>query len=460
MTNKHLSSITKWMITPVELIAIVCIILLTVGGLYASVKDAIQLNQALNLDLTQTVIISQGIVNLQREVQLTHSEVLRLLGDLDNPPKPISRYDFVKIQVNNLSNEVAVQSGNSTFTSEYINLVEDIKTHAASLDQLMADLPNASTPQKQKSILIELDNQLTMMEATIKQLVDRQALTQREAIIQTRDSLGVSQRTSFLAVGVVLLMGIALVVLVRRVLISRLQQALEADRLKSQLLANVSHELRTPIAAIKGYSQLLDEEAYGTLTDKQHGTIQRILINSTQLQGMVNNLLDRAQIEQGKISLRNAPFAPADLIKATISAIDILAKEKGLTLTSEIAADVPATLIGDSLRLQQILFNLTSNALKFTENGSVRASIFLPDKNHWALQVSDTGIGISTEGQTQIFEPFWQVDSSATRQYRGSGLGLSIVKQLTELMKGTISLTSQPGQGSTFTITFPMESTQ
>jgi len=127
-------------------------------------------------------------------------------------------------------------------------------------------------------------------------------------------------------------------------------------------------------------------------------------------------------------------------------------------LTSEITPDVPATLTGDLLRLQQILFNLTSNALKFTESGTVQARIFRPDPSHWALQVIDTGIGIPSEAQVDVFKSFWQVDSSATRQYRGSGLGLSIVKQLAELMEGEVTLASRPGIGSTFTVIFPMES--
>jgi signal transduction histidine kinase len=104
---------------------------------------------------------------------------------------------------------------------------------------------------------------------------------------------------------------------------------------------------------------------------------------------------------------------------------------------------------GDVLRLQQILFNLTSNALKFTEKGSVHAKIFLPDATHWALAVSDTGIGIAPEAQANVFAAFWQVDSSATRKYRGSGLGLSIVKQLAELMGATVTLTSELGKGTT-----------
>jgi two-component system, sensor histidine kinase and response regulator len=126
-------------------------------------------------------------------------------------------------------------------------------------------------------------------------------------------------------------------------------------------------------------------------------------------------------------------------------------------LTSEITSDVPHTLDGDVLRLQQILFNLVSNAIKFTESGSVHMRIFLPDPAHWAMQVIDTGIGISLEDQSQVFSSFWQIDSSATRQYRGSGLGLSIVKQLADLMGGKLALTSQPGKGSTFTVTFPLE---
>ena len=172
---------------------------------------------------------------------------------------------------------------------------------------------------------------------------------------------------------------------------------------------------------------------------------------------MVNNLLDRAQIEQGKFSIKLSPFAPADLISTTQSALNILAKTKGLELKSEITPDVPAQLTGDVLRLQQILFNLTSNAIKFTETGSVKARIFMQDSSHWGLQVIDTGIGIPADVQENVFKTFWQVDSSATRKYRGSGLGLSIVKQLADLMGGVVTLTSQPGKGSTFTIIFPME---
>lgn len=436
----------------------VVIIALTLGGLFASARDALQLERILNLNLTETLILTQGIVNLQREVLLTHQEVLRLLGNLDSLPEPVTRYDFVDIQITNLAKQVDAPTTKLVLEAEDLALVEDLESESASVKQLIADWHHAGTPQAKTTALKALDTQLRVMEAKVKQLIDRQATAQREAIIQTRDSLGAALGTSFLTGGTLLLMGIFLAILVRRGLHSRLQRAEESERLKSQLVASVSHELRTPLNAIRGYSELLDEDAYGALTTGQRSTVQRILLNAAQLQGMVNNLLDQAQIEQGKLSLRNTSFAPADLIQTSQSALSILAKTKGLELKSEIAADVPETLIGDVLRLQQILFNLTSNALKFTESGSVSTRVFLPDPDHWALQVVDTGIGIPAESQARVFESFWQIDSTATRQYRGSGLGLSIVKQLADLMGGKITLTSQLGQGSTFTVIFPIVS--
>src|SRR5258706_154927 len=459
MTDKKPLLANRWMLTPIEIIAIIVVVVLTIGGIFVSVQDALQLERALNLNLTQTIILNQGIVNLQRDVQLTHSEVTRLLGALDIPPRPITRFVFVEIQVKNLATEVEAPTRGYVFADEDLGLVEDIEAQSAEIKQLINTFRLAGTQAQQMATLKSIDEPLNNMEFTIKELVDRQAILQREEIIQTRDSLTASHRTSLLAGSVLLLMSIALAGVFRRVLSSRLEQALESDRLKGQLLANVSHELRTPLAAIKGYSQLLGEEAYGVLSSEQKTTIQRILINTTQLQGMVNNLLDQAQIEQGKLTLRNAQFIPSDLIGTTYSALNILAATKGLKLTSEIDSEVPATLTGDVLRLQQILFNLTSNALKFTDAGTVHMRIFMPDSNHWAMQVVDTGIGISLEDQPQVFAPFWQIDSSATRQYRGSGLGLAIVKELSDLMHGMITLTSEPEKGSIFTVIFPVEAT-
>jgi signal transduction histidine kinase len=458
MTPKQPNVLKRWMITRLEIGAVLTIVLVVIGGLYFSIQDAVQLEQALNLNLTQNFTVSQGIVNLQREVLLTHNEILRLLGHLDNPGKTLTRFHFIKIQVDNLALEVASPETRPVFPPESSALVQTIVEQFAQFTQSVSAWRQATTVEQQQAILKALQDQSEMLEATVKQLIDRQSTAQREAIIATKDSLSTSQRTTILIGTVLVLMSVLLAGVVRQIFSGRLKQVVAADQLKSQLLSTVSHELRTPLSSIKGYSELLIEGAYGAVTNEQKGVIQRILLNTSQLHSMVNNLLDRAQIEQGKLALRNALFAPADLLETTQAALSILAQTKGVELKSEIAPDVPAKLMGDALRLQQILFNLTSNALKFTERGSVTARIFKPEAARWALQVSDTGIGIALEAQAHIFESFWQVDSSATRQYRGSGLGLAIVKQLVDLMHGEIALTSQIGQGSTFTVILPLES--
>lgn len=447
----------RWMLFPLEVVVIVTIVLLTVGGIVVSIEDAIQLEQAINLNLTEILILNQGIVNLQRDVLITHTQVLRQLSNPDAPPEPISHFVFAEIQISNLVAETQSPSVQFIFREEHFSAIQPLRETATVVKTLIGDLEKAQTPKERRAILAQLDEKLTLMEAKAKQLIDLQATAQRESIVYTRDSLRISQTTSVATGFVLLLMGVTIAYGFRRGLIARLNQEMEAERLKSRLLTSVSHELRTPINAIQGYGQLLREGVYGELSDDQQTAIRRISLNATQLQGMINNLLDRAQLEQGKLTLRKAPFSPVEFLESAQSALNILAVSKGLTLSSEIAPDVPATLLGDVLRLQQILFNLTSNALKFTEKGGVHARIFLPDSGHWALEVSDTGIGIPPEVQPQVFAPFWQVDSSATREHRGSGLGLSIVKQLAELMGATITLTSQVGKGTTFTVIFPLE---
>jgi signal transduction histidine kinase len=454
--NKQANVFTRWMLTPVEIFGIFALIGLTLAGLYFSIRDALQLGQTINLSLTQTVILNQGVVNLQREIQLTHNEVTRLLGGVDDPPREITRYDFVKIQVNNLASAVKASEIKYIYTAEDLALVDKLQEQSTTIENMIAKLGN-SNPDDRHTTLVSLDSILTDMEGTVKQLIDRQSATQRNAIIQTRDSLGVSQRTDIIAGIVLLVMSLALAVVFRHTLTERLQQAITAEQIKGQLLSTVSHELRTPLAAINGYTHLLHEEAYGPLSDEQKQTAAKILINTAQLQGMVNNLLDKAQIEQGKLSIRNSPFSIEDLVKSSLSALEVLAQNKGLELTSQIDQDVPRNLIADKLRLQQILFNLVSNAIKFTETGSVKVRVLLPDSTHWAFQVTDTGIGMSPDVQNRVFDSFWQADSSSTRQYRGSGLGLSIVQQLTQLMNGKVSVQSELGKGSVFTASFPLE---
>ena len=233
-------------------------------------------------------------------------------------------------------------------------------------------------------------------------------------------------------------------------------QALEASQFKTQLLATVSHELHTPLNAILGYSELLQEGTFGDVSAKQHEVLDRVMHSTHYLTGMVNQLLDQARLDAGKIKLNIAPFDPQEMIRQVESKVNVLASSKGLTLSTEVAAGVPATLSGDEQRLQQILINLVGNAVKFTPAGAVQVRIYCPDADHWAISVSDTGPGIPPEMQEKIFEPFRRVDGSATRQHHGVGLGLSIVKRFTALMGGKIALESELGQGSTFSVLLPL----
>ncbi len=232
-------------------------------------------------------------------------------------------------------------------------------------------------------------------------------------------------------------------------------QALEVSRLKGELLATVSHELRTPLNAIMGFAEILGLGVYGSLSDEQLSAIRQISASTEELLNMVNQLLDQAQIEAGRLRLNIASFSIHDIIERVQVKMQALADAKGLQLISKIDPALPQKISGDSARINQIIINLVSNAIKFTETGQITLYAHKKDDAHWMLEVSDTGSGIPLDIQEAIFEPFRLADSSATRIYRGSGLGLSIVRELTHLMGGDIRLTSEVGRGTTFFITMP-----
>jgi PAS domain S-box-containing protein len=233
----------------------------------------------------------------------------------------------------------------------------------------------------------------------------------------------------------------------------------EIDRMKSTFVSIASHELRTPLNAILGYTEMLQEGVYGKLTNRQQGAMERLMSNTGHMLSLVNNLLDRARMEAGTLTLTIGSFSPVQLVEGVKGVMEVMAQAKGLELTSHIADDVPATLSGDWQRLHQILINLVGNAIKFTEEGNVSMRVYMADADYWAMKVSDTGPGISEEAQSYIFEPFRQADESATREYSGAGLGLSIVRQLVEMMGGRIDLESEVEEGSTFTVVLPLEPT-
>ena len=240
------------------------------------------------------------------------------------------------------------------------------------------------------------------------------------------------------------------------------EKAVEASHTKSEMLARVSHELRTPLGVILGYSQLLEDGTFGPISDMQKEIANNIIDSTNYLTSLVVELLDQAQLDQGRVTLELETFDIQDFIAAIEAKMRVLAEKKGLKFTVITTegddAGLQKTWRGDEKRLQQVLINLINNAIKFTKVGEIKISFSFPEKGCWRIQVSDTGIGIPKAIQPQIFEPFQQVDGSATREYGGAGLGLSIVKQFITLMDGTIIVDSEEGKGSCFTIDLPQHS--
>ena len=237
----------------------------------------------------------------------------------------------------------------------------------------------------------------------------------------------------------------------------RTAQAEAANAAKTLFLANMSHEIRTPMNGILGLAEILESEP---LTPEQHDLVVRLRQSGRSLMSILNDILDFSKIEAGQLRIDSQPFRLDALLDQIGGLMKVTAQGKGLELVIERAPDLDGTLLGDSLRLEQILLNLIGNAIKFTEIGtvSVRARVVHPLDNLVRLrfEVRDTGIGISPIQQTSLFQPFQQAESGTTRRFGGTGLGLSICKRLIDLMGGTIGVDSQVGQGSTFWFEVPL----
>ena len=227
-----------------------------------------------------------------------------------------------------------------------------------------------------------------------------------------------------------------------------------ASKAKSEFLANMSHEIRTPINGILGFTQL----ALGTeLTGDQRDYLETVESSTKSLLNVINDILDFSKIEAGRMELERSSFALGDCVEAAVRTLSATALQKGLDLKCELETDRANQVIGDSVRLRQVLLNLIGNAIKFTPTGSVSVALKLTQEGERDclahFSVADTGIGIAIEKQQSIFEPFRQAEGSTTRKYGGTGLGLAISARLVEMMGGRLWVESQKGRGSTFHFT-------
>jgi two-component system, sensor histidine kinase and response regulator len=243
---------------------------------------------------------------------------------------------------------------------------------------------------------------------------------------------------------------------VEHVLRTAKDAAESANRMKSEFMTRMNHELRTPLTAIIGFSRVLLAGKEGPLTTNAQLYAERIRANGMHLLSLINQILDVAKVEAGRMELETETVVVGALVRDTVAMLESTAQAKGIALHSDVPT-VVAPIVTDAGKLKQILINLIGNAIKFTSEGEVSVAVEVDAASNYPVSISvrDTGIGIAPDRQQKVFEPFEQGDSSTRREFGGTGLGLAIVKAFSELIGAAIEVESELGRGTTFTVWLP-----
>lgn len=439
----------------------------------------------LSFELNRSNIIEAGLT-LSKDMLLFGGSKLDVAAIYEETEAKLERANAVANEQQRL-----LEDQRSTIESQQ-NEVESNRQELSLLEQQLAGIQNTlaeseSRLAKNSAALIEKENILAEKEAYIEsysqkiernllRLEDQQrAIAEHERQISEQDKVLMkqvstieNQRFILIAAAVILLLVVSLIIVIFRGYRSKHRLALQLEgkslelgvaneklvqvtEAKSRFLSAMSHEIRTPMNGVIGMAELLE----GTdLSSQQREYVSLIIKSADTLLGLINDILDFSKIEAGRLDLESIPFNLRDILGDTLQTLALRANEKKIELTFHIPPNIPDRLIGDPLRLRQILVNLIGNAIKFTESGEVAVDLSLKssseDRTELIFEVRDTGIGITESQQSKIFKAFDQADTSTTRQFGGTGLGLAIARQLTEMMGGSMAVESKIGEGSTF----------
>ena len=345
---------------------------------------------------------------------------------------PLSNLTRALLERVSESVSVAVQTAN--YRANLQNLLEETQRQSEELQSQGEELRvNNEELEEQGRALKESHARLEQQQAELEQ-TNSQLEEQAAALERQKDDLSRSARE----------------------VEAKARELEQASRYKSDFLANMSHELRTPLNSSLILAKLLGDNPEGNLTEEQVKFAQTIQSSGNDLLALINDILDLSKIEAGQMEIRAESLLLSRLVKDMQRIFEPVAAQKGLTFKTKIAKDLPDAIETDRQRLEQILKNLLSNAFKFTESGSVELALSKDADGQIVMAVTDTGIGISEDHQTAIFEAFRQADGTISRKYGGTGLGLSISRELSRLLGGAIALKSVPGKGSTFALSLPL----